>query len=36
MWEVLKEAKVKRKRVVWLDMATTYGAIPHALIAKAL
>ncbi|XP_063695334.1 uncharacterized protein LOC134826767 [Bolinopsis microptera] len=38
MWEVLKEAKVKKKdlSVVWLDLANAYGAVPHVLIARAL
>ena len=38
MWEVLKDAKLKRKNlsVVWLDLANAYGAVPHVLIARAL
>ena len=38
MWEVIKDAKLKRKdlAVVWLDLANAYGAVPHVLIAKAL
>ncbi|XP_063688236.1 uncharacterized protein LOC134821425 [Bolinopsis microptera] len=38
MWEVLKDARVKRKdlSVVWLDLANAYGAVPHLLIVKAL
>ena len=38
MWEVLKDAKMKKRdlSVVWLDLANAYGAVPHLLIVKAL
>ena len=38
MWEVIKNARVKRKdlAVVWLDLANAYGSVPHVLIARAL
>ena len=36
MWEVIKDARLNRwdLRVLWLDLANVYGAVPHVLILK--
>ena len=38
MWEVIKDARLNRwdLRVLWLDLANVYGAVPHVLILKPL
>ena len=38
VWDAIKKSRKARSnvRVVWLDLANEYGAVPHLLIWKTL